>query len=65
MALGCDSFDDLAQKIAELTRPEVPTGLWNKVKKGLDFLKIGSYMPKVRSGGGQYARRSSIPTTPT
>ena len=51
MALGCDSFDDLAQKIAELTRPEVPTGLFNKIKKGIDFLKIGSYMPKVRSSG--------------
>jgi len=52
MALGCDSFDELAQKIAELTRPEVPTGIWNKVKKGIDFLKIGGYMPKVRGGGG-------------
>ncbi len=51
MALGCEDFDELAGRIAELTRPEVPAGLWNKVKKGFDFLKIGSYVPKVRGGG--------------
>ncbi len=51
MALGCESFDELAGKIAELTKPEVPAGIWNKVKKGIDFLKIGSYMPKVRGSG--------------
>jgi 4-hydroxy-3-polyprenylbenzoate decarboxylase len=52
MALGCESFDELAERIAELTRPEIPTGIWNKIRKGIDFLKIGSYQPKVRSGGG-------------
>ena len=52
MALGCNSFDDLAGRIAELTRPEVPSGIMNKIKKGIDFLKIGSYVPKVRSGPG-------------
>src|SRR4051812_21642405 len=52
MALGCESFDELAEKIGELTRPEVPAGIFNKIKKGIDFLKIGSYMPKVRSGSG-------------
>src|ERR1035437_4439417 len=45
MALGCESFDELAGKIAELTRPEVPAGIWNKIRKGMDFLKIGSYVP--------------------
>jgi 4-hydroxy-3-polyprenylbenzoate decarboxylase len=52
MALGCDSFDDLAEKLAELTKPEVPSGFLNKMKKGLDLLKVGSYVPKVRSGSG-------------
>jgi 4-hydroxy-3-polyprenylbenzoate decarboxylase len=50
MALGCEDFDELAGRIAELTKPEVPAGLWNKVKKGFDFLKIGSYVPKLRGG---------------
>jgi 4-hydroxy-3-polyprenylbenzoate decarboxylase len=52
MALGCESFDQLAEKIGELTKPEVPSGVWNKIKKGMDFLKIGGYMPKVRGSGG-------------
>ena len=30
----------------------MPVGIWNKLKKGVDFLKIGSYVPKVRSSGG-------------
>ncbi len=51
LALGCDSFDDLAEKIADLTRPEVPAGFFNKIKKGFDLLKLGSYIPKVRSSG--------------
>jgi 4-hydroxy-3-polyprenylbenzoate decarboxylase len=52
MALGCESFDALSEKIGELTKPEMPAGIMNKIKKGIDFLKIGSYIPKVRSGGG-------------
>ena len=52
MALGCESFDELAGRIAELTKPEVPSGFFDKVKKGLDFLKIGGYVPKLRRGEG-------------
>src|SRR5579875_1387568 len=33
MALGCESFDALAEKIGEMTKPEVPAGIWNKIKK--------------------------------
>jgi len=52
MALGCESFDTLAERIGELAKPEMPAGIMNKIKKGIDFLKIGSYAPKVRSGPG-------------
>lgn len=52
MALGCENFDELAARIGELTRPEVPSGLLNKIKKGLDLLKLSTYGPKVRSGPG-------------
>lgn len=52
MALGCNSFDELAQRIAQLTRPELPAGLLNKLKKGLDLLRIGSFVPKVRTTSG-------------
>ncbi|MEI7766277.1 MAG: menaquinone biosynthesis decarboxylase [Phycisphaerae bacterium] len=50
MALGCESFDELASRISELTKPELPIGLMNKIKKGYDLLKLGSYVPKVRFG---------------
>jgi 4-hydroxy-3-polyprenylbenzoate decarboxylase len=63
MALGCETFDELAQKIADLTRPEVPTGILNKIKKGIDFLKIGAYMPKVRSSAAGALCQEVVHTT--
>jgi 4-hydroxy-3-polyprenylbenzoate decarboxylase len=50
-ALGCDSLDALADKVSQLIKPEVPTSLMEKMKKGLDFLKLATVPPKsVRSG---------------
>ena len=49
-ALGCEHLDELAERIAELVRPEMPTRLMDKLKKGLDLLKIGGYAPKIRPG---------------
>ena len=49
-ALGCDNLDVLASRIAELTKPEPPVGLMDKIRKGLDLLKLAGYGPKVRSG---------------
>ena len=34
LALGCSSFDELAGRIGELTKPEVPTGILNKNPQG-------------------------------
>ena len=50
MALGCGSFDELAARIAELARPELPQGLLDKVRRGWDLLKLAGYAPKVRTG---------------
>jgi len=53
MALGCTEggFEALAEQIGELVKPQPPTGLLNKMKKGLELAKIASYAPKVvRSG---------------
>lgn len=53
MALGCEAggFEALAQKVGALVRPEPPSGLVAKMKKGLELAKIASYAPKVvRSG---------------
>jgi 4-hydroxy-3-polyprenylbenzoate decarboxylase len=50
-ALGCQSLDELADRVQALIKPEVPTGLLDKMKKGLDLLKIAGFPPKsVKSG---------------
>ncbi|WP_428389491.1 UbiD family decarboxylase [Mucisphaera sp.] len=53
MAFGCEEggFEALAHKIAEIVKPEPPTTILSKVKKGLELAKIASLPPKiVRSG---------------
>ncbi|HEX8324209.1 MAG TPA: UbiD family decarboxylase [Tepidisphaeraceae bacterium] len=50
-ALNCESLDALADRVQQLIKPELPTGLLDKMKKGMDLLKIAGYPPKsVRSG---------------
>lgn len=50
-ALGCNSLDQLADRVQQLIKPEVPTSLLDKMKKGMDLLKLASFPPKtVRSG---------------
>ena len=51
-ALGCENLDALAQRVADLTKPEPPVGLMDKIRKGLDLLKLAGYSPKIRSGSG-------------
>ncbi len=53
MALGCETggFQSLADKIEKLLKPEPPTGLMEKMKKGLELAKIASFAPKyVKTG---------------
>lgn len=49
-ALGCENLDELAARIEELVQPQMPARLMDKLKKGLDILKVGSYTPKIRTG---------------
>jgi len=53
MALGCEAkgLDGLAHKVGELVKPEPPTGLMEKVKKGLELAKIAQLPPKVVKSG--------------
>ena len=51
-ALGCENLDALAQRVADITKPEPPVGLMDKIRKGLDLLKLAGYSPKIRSGSG-------------
>ncbi|MCS7033770.1 MAG: UbiD family decarboxylase [Phycisphaerae bacterium] len=50
-ALGTESLEQLAEKVQQLIKPEVPSGIVEKMKKGLDLLKLAQMPPKtVRSG---------------
>lgn len=46
MALGCDSFEALADKVQKLVKPEPPTTFMEKVKMLPELAKIASYPPK-------------------
>ncbi|NBC11184.1 MAG: menaquinone biosynthesis decarboxylase [Planctomycetes bacterium] len=58
MALGCapgsglDGLEALAKKVESLAKPEPPTKLMDKVRKGLELAKIAQLPPKVRTGSG-------------
>ena len=50
-ALGVESLDALAERVQQLIKPELPTSLLDKMKKGMDLIKIAGFRPKtVRSG---------------
>jgi len=53
MALDCEAggFEALASRVEELVKPEPPTGIMEKVKKGLELAKIASFAPKVVKSG--------------
>ena len=53
MALNCldGGFEKLADKVASLVKPEPPTKLLDKVRKGLELAKIASLPPKVVGRG--------------
>src|SRR5256885_2641228 len=51
LALGTDNLDALAERVQQLVKPEMPTTLMEKMRKGMDLLKLASYPPKsVRTG---------------
>ena len=53
MALDCldGGFEGLAAKVGALVKPEPPTGLVEKMKKGLELAKVASFAPKVVKSG--------------
>ncbi len=46
MALGCESFEALADRVQKLIKPEPPTSLMEKMKMLPELAKIASYPPK-------------------
>jgi len=54
MALGAEAegLEGLAKKVEALVKPEPPTKLMDKVRKGLELAKVAQLPPKVRAGSG-------------
>jgi 4-hydroxy-3-polyprenylbenzoate decarboxylase len=50
-ALGSKSLDELAERVGQLVKPEIPTTLMEKMRRLPDLVKMASFPPKtVRSG---------------
>ncbi|MFW6059495.1 MAG: UbiD family decarboxylase [Phycisphaeraceae bacterium] len=53
MALGCTEggFGALAERIASIAKPEPPSGLMEKMRKGLELAKVASFAPRMARSG--------------
>src|SRR5690349_21460869 len=50
-ALGSGNLDELADRVQQLVKPEIPTTLLDKMKRLPDLMKMASFPPKsVRTG---------------
>ncbi len=51
MALDCEEggFARIAQRLGDLARPQPPSGVMAKIRKGLDLMKVASLAPKIVS----------------
>ncbi len=51
LALGCEDFDQVAARVAQLIKPELPTTLMQKLKKLPELAQLGSLPPKIVKRG--------------
>ena len=51
LALGCESFDDIATRVQMLIKPEMPVTLMQKIKKLPQLAQLGNLPPKVVKRG--------------
>ncbi len=51
IALGCESFEQLAGRIEQLVKPQIPTSLMDKMKKLPDLVKLANFGPKIVKRG--------------
>ncbi|MFO0837871.1 MAG: UbiD family decarboxylase [Phycisphaerae bacterium] len=47
LALGTDSLEQVAERVKELVKPEIPTTLLDKIKKLPQLMQLGSLPPKI------------------
>ena len=51
LALGCDDFEALAERVQQLVKPQMPTTLLDKMKKLPELARMAGFVPKqVKSG---------------
>jgi 4-hydroxy-3-polyprenylbenzoate decarboxylase len=51
LALGCEDLEDLAARVEQLIKPQVPTTLMEKMKKLPDLIRLAGYGPKIVGKG--------------
>src|SRR3954471_2421386 len=51
LALGSKNLEELASRVQQLVKPEIPTTLMEKMKCLPDLVKMASYPPKVVKNG--------------
>jgi 4-hydroxy-3-polyprenylbenzoate decarboxylase len=51
LALGCNGFDEVAARVKDLLKPEIPTTLLQKLRKLPELAQLGSLPPKIVKRG--------------
>jgi 4-hydroxy-3-polyprenylbenzoate decarboxylase len=51
LALGCGDLQELADRVQHLVKPEVPTGLLDKLRKIPELAKLATFPPKIVKRG--------------
>ncbi len=51
LALGTNNLEELAARVQQLVKPEIPTTLMEKMKRLPDLMKMASFPPKVARSG--------------
>lgn len=51
IGLGMENFEEIGQRIVDMTKMEVPSGLLNKIRKLPELSKMGEVFPKLEKGG--------------
>jgi len=47
LALGCDDFEELAERVRTLIKPEIPATLMAKIKRLPELAKLGNLPPRI------------------
>jgi 4-hydroxy-3-polyprenylbenzoate decarboxylase len=51
LALGCDDFEEVAARVQNIIKPEIPTTLMQKLRKLPELAQLGSLPPKLVKRG--------------